>query len=91
VISNGMASGAVTNGTYIPIALVSGTFNATLRLPHWLDVIVSALPIKALTDALRAGFDPAAARWALGDLAVLAVWLVIGVVLAHRFFRWEPR
>jgi ABC-2 type transport system permease protein len=91
VISNGMASGAVTNGTYIPIALVSGTFNATLRLPHWLEVIVSALPIKALTDALRAGFDPAAARWALGDLAVLAVWLVIGVVLAHRFFRWEPR
>ena len=41
-------------------------------------MIVSALPIKALTDALRAGFDPAASPWPVGDLAVL------GRVGAHR-------
>jgi ABC-2 type transport system permease protein len=91
VIPNGTASGAITNGTYIPIALVSGTFDAGMQLPGWLEVAVAALPIKALTDALRSTFDPAAPTWSLGDLAVLAVWAVIGVVLAHRFFRWEPR
>jgi ABC-2 type transport system permease protein len=91
VISNANASGAVTNGTYIPLALVSGTFDASLRLPHWLDLFVSLLPIKALTDGLRAGFDPKAATWPVGDLVVLAVWAVIGVVLARRYFRWEPR
>jgi ABC-2 type transport system permease protein len=90
VISNPSASGAVTNGTYIPLALVSGTFDASLHLPHWLDVFVSLLPIKALTDALRAGFDPKGSAWPGGDLVVLAVWAVIGVVLARRFFRWEP-
>ena len=91
VISNANASGAVTNGIYIPIALVSGTFDASLRLPHWLDLFVSLLPIKALTDGLRAGFDPNGATWPVGDLLVLAVWAVIGVVLARRYFRWEPR
>ena len=53
-------------------------------------MIVSALPIKALTDALRASFDPAAATWPVGDLLVLGAWALIGIVVAHRFFRWEP-
>ena len=33
VIPNGTASGAITNGTYIPIALVSGTFSTGLAAP----------------------------------------------------------
>jgi ABC-2 type transport system permease protein len=84
------AAGAITNGTYLPLALVSGTFNSGLKLPSWLDRVVSALPIKALTDGLRAGYDPAAHGWPLASLAVLAVWAVIGIALAHRYFRWEP-
>ena len=84
------AAGAITNGTYLPLALVSGTFNDGLRLPGWLDHVVSALPIKALTDALRAGYDPAAHGWSVGNLAVLAFWAAVGVSLAYRYFRWEP-
>jgi ABC-2 type transport system permease protein len=90
VIPSADASGAITNGTYLPLALVSGTFNVGLELPDWLELVVGALPIKALTDALRAAYDPAVASWPVGDLAVLAVWGAIGVVLAHRYFRWEP-
>ena len=33
IIPNGTAAGAITNGTYIPIALVSGTFSSGLHLP----------------------------------------------------------
>jgi ABC-2 type transport system permease protein len=84
------ASGAITNGTYLPLALISGTFNDALKLPGWLDRIVSALPIKALTDALRAGYDPAAHGGSVGNLAVLALWAIVGMALAHRYFRWEP-
>jgi ABC-2 type transport system permease protein len=84
------AAGAITNGTYLPLALVSGTFNSGLKLPSWLDRVVSALPIKALTDGLRAGYDPAVHGWPLASLAVLAVWAVIGIALAHRYFKWEP-
>jgi ABC-2 type transport system permease protein len=90
-IPNGVSAGAITNGTYIPLALVSGTFTSTLRLPTWLDKTVSALPIKALTDSLRAGYDPAAHAWQPGKLAVLAVWTLIGIFLAVRHFRWQPR
>ncbi len=89
-IPNGAAAGAITNGTYIPLALVSGTFNSGLRLPAWLDTTVSMLPIKALTEGLRAGYDPAAAIWPTAELAVLAAWAAIGTALALRFFRWEP-
>jgi ABC-2 type transport system permease protein len=91
IIPDGTAAGAITNGTYIPLALVSGTFNSSLHLPAWLDTVVTAMPIKALTDALRAGYDPAAPTWPVHGLVVLAVWCLAGVVLAHRFFRWQPR
>jgi ABC-2 type transport system permease protein len=84
------AAGAITNGTYLPLALVSGTFNSGLRLPHWLDRIVSAFPIKALTQGLRAAYDPAVRGWSVGSLVVLAVWATIGILVAHRYFRWEP-
>jgi ABC-2 type transport system permease protein len=83
------ASGAITNGTYLPLALVSGTFSSGIQLPNWLDTTVSAFPIKALTTSLRAVYDPAAGM-PVGALVVMTVWAVAGVVLAQRFFRWDP-
>jgi ABC-2 type transport system permease protein len=85
------AAGAITNGTYLPLALVSGTFSSGLTLPSWLDHVVSAFPIKALTDSLRAGYDPASHGPSAGSLLVLTVWTLIGIGLARRYFRWEPR
>ena len=84
------AAGPITNGTYIPLAIVSGTFSSHLVLPTWLDPVVRALPIRALTDGLRAGYDPAVHTWPVGELAVLAAWAAIGVLLARRYFRWSP-
>ena len=84
------AAGAVTNGTYLPLAMVSGMFSSQLRLPHTVDTVVSAFPLKALADGLRSSYDPAAHGVPLAELVVLAVWAVAGVALARRFFRWEP-
>jgi ABC-2 type transport system permease protein len=89
-IPSAASAGPITNGTYLPLALVSGTFNSSLRLPAWLDHIVRLLPIRALTDGLRAAYDPAARGWPTGSLLVLAVWAVIGAAIALRWFRWEP-
>ena len=47
------AAGAITNGTYLPLAMVSGMFSATLQLPASLDTIIGAFPLKALADGLR--------------------------------------
>jgi ABC-type multidrug transport system permease subunit len=89
-IRNPEAAGAITNGTYLPLALVSGTFNGTMHLPPWLDVVVSAFPIKALTDSLKALYDPASSGPSLASVLVLATWTIIGMVLARRYFRWDP-
>lgn len=90
VIRRPESSGAITNGTYLPLAIVSGTFSSALVLPVWLDHIVSIFPIKALTDSLRAAYDPASSGVPIANLLVLAAWTIIGVVLARRFFRWDP-
>src|SRR3712207_7607528 len=51
---------AITNGTYLPLAMVSGMFSATLELPRVVDAVVGAFPLKALADGLRSAYDPAA-------------------------------
>lgn len=89
VIPTTDAAGAITNGTYLPLAMVSGVFSARLELPRWLDRIVSALPIKAMADGLRTGYDPAHHAFPTGEVLVLALWSIVGVALAARYFRWE--
>jgi ABC-2 type transport system permease protein len=84
------AAGAITNGTYLPLAMVSGMFSASLQLPGPLDRIISAFPLKALADGLRSTYDPAAHGLPAGSIAVLVVWTLAGIALAGRFFRWDP-
>jgi hypothetical protein len=45
------------------------------------------------SHALLAAFNPfeTGSGLEVKDLAVLAVWGVVGVALAVRFFDWEPR
>jgi ABC-2 type transport system permease protein len=90
IIPTADASGPITTATYLPLALVSGVFDATLQLPEWLKKVVTLLPIKALSDALQAAYNPAVQRFSVTDLVVLLAWSVLGLVLARRFFRWEP-
>ncbi|MFI0824924.1 ABC transporter permease [Streptomyces roseolus] len=50
--------------------------------------VLALLPISALSDGLRDVLrDGAGMPWA--DAAVLAVWAVLGLGAAARFFRWE--
>jgi len=84
------SAGAITNGTYLPLAMVSGMFSANLRLPDTLDTIIGAFPLKALADGLRSAYDPATHGFPFGDTAVLAIWTIAGIALATRLFRWNP-
>jgi ABC-2 type transport system permease protein len=83
------AAGAITNGTYLPLAMVSGVFSSQIHLPGWLDPIISALPIKAMADGLRSAYDPMHHGFPTVEVAVLALWAIAGVALATRYFRWE--
>lgn len=90
VIPTADTAAAVTNGTYLPLAIVSGMFSANLQLPGVLDTVIGLFPLKALADGLRSTYDPAALGVEVNDALVLAVWTVAGIALARRFFRWEP-
>jgi ABC-2 type transport system permease protein len=88
VIPNAETAGPVTLASYLPFALLSGVFSTTLVLPGWLSRGLAVFPVKALVDVLRAGYMPGSFPWA--SLAVLAGWTVAGLLLARRFFRWQP-
>jgi hypothetical protein len=44
--------------------------------------------VKHLVDAMRDSYLGLPFHWS--DLAVLALWTVVGVFIASRTFRWEP-
>jgi ABC-2 type transport system permease protein len=50
--------------------------------------ILELLPISALAGGLRQVLQHSAGL-PVRDLTVLAVWAVLGLGLAARFFRWE--
>ena len=84
------AAGAITNGTYLPLAMVSGMFSATLHLPRVIDAVIGLFPLKALADGLRSTYDPAARGLPVWNVVVLVAWTIAGLVIARRWFHWEP-
>ena len=84
-----------------PIAIVlqffSGVFFVFGRLPAWMRDVASLFPLRWLTLGMRSAFLPEPAKraevghsWLPGwTAAVLAVWVVAGVALCARYFRWR--
>ena len=73
------------------LALISGIFVPVDQLPGWLQEIGRIFPVYHLTAGLQTALgtvgdtalDP-------GNVAVLCVWALWGIVFAARRFRWEP-
>ena len=93
VIPNGEAAPVIANFTFFPIAFVSDLFFPTAGAPAWVGAVGSIFPVKHFAVALESTFNPfvggSGFQW--GHLAVMVLWTVIGVVVAVRFFRWEPK
>ena len=91
IIPNADASPAVVNASILPLLFLSGIFipfgNDT---PSWILWIARVFPIKHFASGMQAAFVPHISfRWS--DVAIVAAWGVGGLVLAVRFFSWEPR
>jgi ABC-2 type transport system permease protein len=85
-------SSAVLNVIVLPMAFLSGAFGTTRHYPRVLRAIGDALPLKYLLDAINSVYLHGHQLWHEGtDVAVLAGWGVLGIVVAMRKFRWEPR
>ncbi|MGZ4276776.1 MAG: ABC transporter permease [Solirubrobacteraceae bacterium] len=92
VIPNFDAAPAYTNVVFLPAIFISGVFFDVGTAPQFLRDIAQVLPLTHIIEGLRAGFVtgvPLSEH--LGDLAVVAVWGVIGVFFAVRGFTWEQK
>jgi ABC-2 type transport system permease protein len=92
LISNPDAAPAVANGIILPLAFVSDVFIQLDDPPPLLDFVGDLFPLKPFVLAFQAtlnpGTDPPAFEW--GKLAFIAAWGVAGMVVALRWFKWEP-
>ena len=72
-------------------------FVAFPELPGWMQQVAALFPLKWLTQGMRSAFLPdgagafeVAGGWEHGrTAAVLVAWVIIGVVVCARTFRWR--
>jgi ABC-2 type transport system permease protein len=89
VIPNADAAPAIVNATVLPLLFLSGVFiplgdNA----PSWILWIGRIFPVKHFAEGIQAGFLGAAFHWS--DVLVVAAWGLAGLLLAMRYFKWQP-
>jgi ABC-2 type transport system permease protein len=87
------AAPAVTNATVLPLYFLSGVFIPQDELPNGVLNFADAFPIRHFFEAMFTTWNPhtTGAGFEWGDLAVVAAWGLVGLIVAVRFFRWEPR
>lgn len=93
VTPNAEAAPAVANATILPVLFISDVFVRLDDPPRWLDILGDIFPVKHLSEACQAAFNPfeTGTGFEWWDLAVVAAWGLAGAVLAVRFFSWYPR
>ncbi|MBA3864848.1 MAG: ABC transporter permease [Solirubrobacterales bacterium] len=89
------AAAPIVNALLLPLYFLSGVFIPDDQLPNGVIHFADAFPIRHFFEAFFDAYVPAAhgggATISWGNLAIVAVWGVVGLLLAARFFRWTPR
>jgi len=87
------AAPAVTNLITLPLYFLSGIFIPENEIPDGVLHFAGLFPIRNFFEAFFAAYNPntigSGFEW--GDLAVVAIWGLAGLLLSIRFFRWTPR
>ena len=91
VIPNADASPAIVNATVLPLQFISGIFIPLDDAPDWIVNISKFFPIYHLSQAMQGPFNPFDPEFKGNDLLIVAIWGLVGLALAVRFFTWEPR
>jgi ABC-2 type transport system permease protein len=81
------------------LQFISGVYVPFNSVPGWMRDVASFFPLKWMGQGMRSVFLPQNAAalepahaWEHGRIAlVLAVWIVAGLVLCARTFRWQSR
>jgi ABC-2 type transport system permease protein len=90
LVANADSAPALANAAYLPLLFLSGAWFPVSGLPHWLGSLANAFPLAPLLDGMRQALILGHGLGAVGtDLSKLLAWLVVGLVVALRTFRWE--
>ena len=90
IVPNADAAPPIVNATILPLLFLSGVFIPIgSDAPGWIEVLGRIFPIKPFVDGMLNGYLGAPFSWT--DVLLVLIWGVIGLVLAARFFSWEPR
>jgi ABC-2 type transport system permease protein len=90
VIPNADAAGPIVNAVILPVMFLSGIFIAFgNNTPDWILWVARVFPVRHFALSMQAGFLGTPFDWI--DVLVVAAWGVAGMLLAVRFFSWEPR
>jgi ABC-2 type transport system permease protein len=96
---SGRSASAVVTSVVLVLQFVSGVFFPFYSLPSWMQSVASVFPLRWTAQGMRSVFLPDEARylevsesWQHGlTAAILVAWLVIGLVVGVRTFRWRRR
>jgi ABC-2 type transport system permease protein len=99
VPKSGKAASAVVTPVVLLLQFISGVYFVYSSLPDWMRTVAEFFPLKWLAQGMRSVFLPdgfeatePGGSWQLGlGAIVLSVWLVIGLLIAQRVFRWTRR
>ncbi len=87
------AAAPIVNALLLPLYFLSGVFIPDDQLPSGVIHFADAFPVRHFFEALFGAYVQAGGgscfEW--GNLAVVAAWGVLGLLLAVRYFRWTPR
>ncbi|SKC48084.1 ABC transporter permease [Krasilnikoviella flava] len=96
---SGRSASAVVTPVVLVLQFISGVFFAFFALPSWMQTVASVFPLKWIAQGMRSVFLPdemaaleTSGSWQLAATAgVLVAWLIVGLVVAVRTFRWRRR
>lgn len=96
---SGRSASAVVTPVVLVLQFISGVFFAFFALPGWMQTLASVFPLKWIAQGMRSVFlpDDMAALETSGSwqhpatAAVLVAWLIVGLVVGVRTFRWRRR
>jgi ABC-2 type transport system permease protein len=97
VPKSGRGASAVVSPIVIILQFFSGVFFVFTSLPVWMQQFAALFPLKWLTQGMRSVFLPedfasqeVSGDWELGKTAlILVIWLVLGLILSIKTFKWS--
>lgn len=93
IIPSREAAPAVTNVITLPLYFISGIFIPESEIPDGVLAFANHFPIRDFFEAFFSAYNPntVGSGFEWGDLMIVGIWGLAGLLLAIRYFRWTPR